>query len=204
MDAIQQLEVALLCSPASGLIDLLAERLQPSQIPTTPNVQHPQAYTTTQMAPPPTSVPMVDLTSSSSSSAPYVVKMTETPSKQCHIVPTLLQPSTESFSLPDNPPSPGLFVKPVSFLTVVVPKLAILPEAMPEQIDQQGGVKGYQCQLCTFIHTNRDCILTHICKHLNITIGCPMCGKGFQNVASLWKHGKKAHAIHIVESAEDQ
>ena len=116
----------------------------------------------------------------------------------------LLQSSTESSPLPDNPPSPDLFVKPVSFLTVVVPELAIPPEAMSEQINQQGGVKSYQCQLCTFIHTNRDCMLTPIRKHLNITIGCPMCGKCFQKSASLWKHSKKANAIHIVESAEDQ
>ena len=47
-------------------------------------------------------------------------------------------------------------------------------------------------------------MLTHIHKHLDFTIGCPMCGKGLQNAASLWKHGKKAHAIQIVESAEDQ
>ena len=44
MDAIQQLKVALLGSAASGLIDLLAERLQLLLILTTPNVQHPQAY----------------------------------------------------------------------------------------------------------------------------------------------------------------
>ena len=31
-----------------------------------------------------------------------------------------------------------------------------------------------------------------------------MCRKGFQNAASIQKHGKKAHAIYIVESAEDQ
>ena len=93
MDAIQQLELALLGSLASWLIDLPSEMLQPSLIPMTPNVQHPQAYTTTWMAPPPTSVPMVGLTSSSSSSVQSISKMTEIPSKQHHIVPTSLQTS---------------------------------------------------------------------------------------------------------------
>ena len=82
MDAVQQLEVALLGSPASGLIDLLAERLHPSTIPTTPNVQPPQAYTISkQMALPPTSVLMVSLTSSSSFLVPAVVKNNSKPIK---------------------------------------------------------------------------------------------------------------------------
>ena len=96
MDAAQQLEVALLSSSASGLIDLLAERLQPSLIPTTPYVQHPQAYTISKhMAPPPTSVPMVGLTSSSPSSVPSVVEMTDPPFKMMsycsHFNPAICQ-----------------------------------------------------------------------------------------------------------------
>ena len=71
---------------------------------------------------------------------------------------------------------------------------------MPEQINQLGGVKDYKCVLCTFHHTNKDCILTHICKHLDIIMGCPVCGKGFQNVASPHKHGQKAHAVQAVAS----
>ena len=41
-------------------------------------------------------------------------------------------------------------------------------------------------------------MLTHIRKHLDLTIGCPICGKGFQNAASIHKHDRKAHAIQIV------
>ena len=203
MDVVQQLEVALLGSPASSLIDLLAERLQPSLILMAPYVQHPQAYTTSKlMAPPPMSVPMVGLTISSPSSVPSLVKTTDHPSKRHDIDPTLIQPSVKSSPLPDNLLSPGPSVKP--FLTVVIPELTIPHEAMLEQINQLGGVKNYQCQLCTFVYTNKDFMLTHICKHLDITIGCPMCGKGFQNTASLQKHGKMAHAIQIIESADDQ
>ena len=47
-------------------------------------------------------------------------------------------------------------------------------------------------------------MLMHICQHLEISIGCPMCGKGFQNAASLQKHGKKVHTIQIVEAEDEQ
>ena len=47
-------------------------------------------------------------------------------------------------------------------------------------------------------------MLTHIRKHLDLTIDCPVCGKGFQNAASLHRHGRKVHAIQIVASAEEQ
>ena len=43
-------------------------------------------------------------------------------------------------------------------------------------------------------------MLMYIFQHLEISIGCPMCGKGFQNVASLQKHGKKVDTIQIVEA----
>ena len=193
MDAVQQLEVALLGSPASSLIDMLTDRLQPSTILTTQTVQSPHINTTTPMAPPPTYAPMVGLTSSPSTLTLSVVKTIEPPTK-CHcMVPTLLPSSTKSSPLPAAPPSPGSSVE--LFLMVVIPELAIPPEAMPEQINQLGGMKNYQCWLCTFAHTNRDCMLMHIWKHLNIIIGCPICRKGFQNVVSLWKHGKTAHAV---------
>ena len=47
-------------------------------------------------------------------------------------------------------------------------------------------------------------MLTHIRKHLDLTIGCPVCSKGFQNAAFLCKRGRKAHAIQIVALAEEQ
>ena len=43
----------------------------------------------------------------------------------------------------------------------------------------------------------------HIWQHLEILVSCPMCGKGFQNVASLCKHEKKAHSIQIDESEQE-
>ena len=100
--------------------------------------------------------------------------------KHCHIIPTLAPildvPLTSSTS---------------SYPIAMVLELVILAEAYPECINRPSGDKDYLCHLCSFQHTNYDCMLTHIRKHLNITIGCPGCGQGFQNTTSLCKHGKK-------------
>ena len=58
----QQLKVALLVSPASELIDLLAKRLQQSPLPMKPNVQLPQVYMSSPSAPPPQMIPIVGVT----------------------------------------------------------------------------------------------------------------------------------------------
>ena len=41
-------------------------------------------------------------------------------------------------------------------------------------------------------------MLTHVRRHLDITVGCPVCGHGYQNAASLWKHSRDAHNIQII------
>ena len=87
--------------------------------------------------------------------------------------------------------------------SIVVSKLAILAYTLPEQINHPGGHKDYKCQLCAFQHTNKDCMLTHIWQHLEILVSCPMCSKGFQNVASLHKHGMKVHSIQIVKEEHE-
>ena len=87
--------------------------------------------------------------------------------------------------------------------SIIVPELAVLMYALPEQINHPGGCKDYKCQICAFQHTNRDCMLMHIWQHLEIMVGCPMCGKGFQNAASLCKHGWKVHSIRIVEAEQE-
>ena len=109
--------------------------------------------------------------SPSTSSDPQVI-----PSKCRRIMPTPI-PITSSSIL--NLPS------------IIVPKLAFLMYALPEWINHPGGCKDYKCQICAIQHTYRDCMLTHIWPHLEISVACPMCGKGFQNVASLCKHGQK-------------
>ena len=114
-----------------------------------------------------------------------------------HIIPTPAQSSDSPMpftgSTSSDPSS-----KSASYPVVVVPKLAIPAEAYSEHLNQPGGGKEYPCHLCTFRHLNLDCILTHMRKHLNIMIGCPVCGKGYQNVALLCQHGRDVHSIQIV------
>ena len=82
-----------------------------------------------------------------------------------------------------------------SYPIAVVPELMILAEAIHDHINRPSGCKDFLCHLCSFQHTNYNCMLTHVRKHLNITIRCPGCGQGFQNAASLHKHRKKLHQI---------
>ena len=72
-----------------------------------------------------------------------------------------------------------------TFPIVVVSELVIPAEAYPEHLNRPGGGKDYQCHLCPFRHSDLHSILTHVRKHLKIAIGCPICGKGYQNAASL-------------------
>ena len=162
----------------------------------------PQAYTMTPMVPPPSTIPIVGITKSSLSVASVSSSGTkatalvshEISPKCCCIVPTSVQPP-ESFPLPSSPPSPGPSDESALYATLIFPELAIPMEAQPEWINQPGGGMEYQCQLCAYQHTNKDCMLTHIRKHIDITIGFPMCSIGFQNVDSLCKHGKKVYAF---------
>ena len=105
-----------------------------------------------------------------------------TPSKCWHIfqmpIPATTQRSCSPSGILSSSASPPLPI-------VVVPELAISPYAHPEQINLPGHRKDYKCQLCSFQNTNRDCMLMHIHQHLEISIRCPICGKGFQNVALL-------------------
>ena len=81
---------------------------------------------------------------------------------------------------------------------VHVPEMTIPDEWYPEHINLPNASKEYQCQGCSYTHSNLDTILTHVRnEHLNITIGCPACGKPYQNAASLSKHGKEIHKIII-------
>ena len=119
MDAVQQLEVALLGLPASGIIDILASRLEPPTILSTSTVQPPHVYTATQMAPPPRSIPVVGLTGSPSTLTLSICKTKEPLTKHHHMIPTLFPPSTKSSPLPAAPLTPGPSVEP--FQMVVIP-----------------------------------------------------------------------------------
>ena len=64
VDAMQQPEAALLGSPASGLIDILAEGLPQSPFSMKPTVQSPHVYTSSPSAPPPPTIPVVGMSTS--------------------------------------------------------------------------------------------------------------------------------------------
>ena len=84
---------------------------------------------------------------------------------------------------------------------VVIPELAIVANAYPECQNRPDRGTDYLCQICHFSHINLDSILTHIRRHLDFTVGCPICNGGYQNPALLWKHGRDANNIQIVASA---
>ena len=205
-DALQQLEVALLGSPASNVVELLSaglERIQPMQ-------PCPQKYTASPPVSLPVTVPVLGISTDSSPAVEETTKTTEptdapVTAPQCHhitLVPVTssvlpLSSTSCSSSSMSTQPSPL-----ASYPVIVIPELAIPAETYPEWINQSSQGKDYLCCLHSFHHTNYDCILTHIRKHLDITIICPGCGKGFQNAASLHKHGKEAHQIKIVTSSE--
>ena len=148
--------------------------------------------TTSSMPSSPSSVPIAGITdmegpveakaSTSMISPPTTSADIEAASPKCHqIIPVPIPTTTSrSSSLPSKLP------------VVVVPELAVPLHALPVWITCPGGHKDYRCQLCAFKHKNKNCMLMHIWQHLEISIGCPMCSKGFQNVASLCKHGKKS------------
>ena len=68
-------------------------------------------------------------------------------------------------------------------------------------LNRPSGGKNYLSCLCPFRHSNLDSFQTHIRKHLDVTIGYSICGRGYQNAASLHKHGRDIHSIQIVASS---
>ena len=169
-------------------------------------VQPPHVYTSTPLAPSPSTIPIVGVTTSTAEktgddmayrSAKTVLDPQEVPQNipkhHCIVqtlVPTLEGPSTSSTSS--------------SCPIDVVPELTIPTDACLEHTNRPGGCKDYHCCLCSFHHTSYDCILTHMRKHLDVSIGCPGCGKGFQNAVSLPKNGRKIYKIQIVASTVEQ
>ena len=177
-DAIQQLEVALLGSPAANMLDvlLMATTSQPSCMPL-PSKPFCSAATLAMTLVAPPQVPIAGVTQveglpstevAISESRPSPATSSDT--KYYKIMPTPI-PATSS-SIPN-------------LLSIIVPKLVVLTYALPEQINCPGGCK--------------DCMLTHIWEHLEISVGCPMYGKGFQNVPSLLKHGVLEHNLGLCD-----
>ena len=179
----QQLELALLGSPAARLLDVLVTvHSAPNNVFTclTSVSLHPSATSSKPSSLP--SVPIAGITdteepaeakaSTSKILPPIMSTDVEAVSPKHHLIIPVLIPTTacRSSSSPSKLP------------VVVVSELAVPAHALPEQIYCPGGCKDYRCHLCEFQHTNKDCMLMHIQQHLDISIGCPMCCKGFQNM----------------------
>ena len=197
-DAMQQLEVAMLGTPVADCIKVLASGLPSSSeqpvgrvIPAPPLITAPKAFTHMPPAPPPVVVPILGVTDDEPQEVTVTSKGPVT--KKRRITRTPVEPSTSS-----SPLTPKLSSDPVSYSVVHVPEMTIPDEWYPECINLPNASKEYQCQGCSYLHSNLDTILTHVRKeHLDITIGCPACGKPYQNAASLCKHGKEIHKIII-------
>ena len=178
----------------------------------------PPTNTATPPAPPPASVPVVGVSKScpifgmvtieskpdeevSSNSKVIKTKISTIPVviSKCHQVSTTLISLSVSTVLSTSSAMP-LTSSTMSTPIAVVPELAIPADAYPEHLNKPCRGRGYLCHLCHFSHSNLDLILTHVRRHLDITVGCPVCSKGYQNVVSLQKHGRDAHNIQIVTS----
>ena len=203
-DAVQQLEVALLGSP---VVDVLAEGLTQAQASTSlvPVQSHPKFSTTTPPTPLTSSALVLGI--STSSTTPEVVHTFSSDIAESAV------PESKEMKVSDIFPfwhitsiqvesslstSTTSLLTPTSVTTlpvVVVSEVAIAAEAYPEWINRPDGGKDYLCCLCLFRHLNLDCILTHVRKHLEIIISCPICCKGYWNAMFLCKHGRNVHKI---------
>ena len=199
-DEIQQLEVALLGLLATRVLDILMMAIQ-SQTSSTPlSSRSLHSATTSSVIVSPPQVPKVGVTkveepplaeASTSRKMPPPTTSTDPKagsSKYRRIIPTPIPITSSKASRSAS-----------KLLSVIVPKLTVPVDALPEWINHPGGHKDYKCQLYAFQHMNKNCMLMHIWQHVDMSVSCPMCGKGFQNVASLHKHGQKVHSIQIVE-----
>ena len=159
-DTIQQLEVALLGLPVAKILDLLSEGLVQAKGSTsfTPAQPHPRIYTSTHPAPPPSSVPVVGV--STTSPKPAIVSAMELMSSVDE--PTPPKAKGPKISIEDLPyhcitPTPvgssSSSVCAGALPVVVVPELAIPAEEYPEQINRPSGGKDYLCNLCPFRHS---------------------------------------------------
>ena len=151
VDTVQQLEVALLGSPAADVIDLLSAGLDQTRPILWTMQPHPQTYTSTPPVTIPTAVAILGI---STVSTPSVEKTTESQDvpvmtlKHHHLTP---MPVTSSASpLPStSSPTSSLPSKSASYPVIVIAKLAIPVEAYPKCVNWPSS-KDYLCHLCTF------------------------------------------------------
>ena len=143
-NAIQQLEVMLMGSPVTQVIDLLSEGLAQSSVATTstlvsPPTPHPRSYASTSLAPPPTSVPVEGISTAIPASSSGVVEPAVPETKE-----NTASDSVPCWCITPTPVELSLFASNTSLLTspsinmfpnVVVSELAIPAEAYPKWIN---------------------------------------------------------------------
>ena len=176
-DVVKQLDVVPMESLVAQVIDLLPGGLGQAMASTlamtftsistcvTPAQPCPQIYTSTPPGPPPSSVPVLGI--STTSPTPVDAPAMTSLSGVSALPKTKLSKTSDDF--PSHciiPTSVGLSssVSTKSSLSstsvVVGPELAIPAEAYPEWINRPGGGKEYLCHLCQFRHSTLDSILT--------------------------------------------
>ena len=197
-DMIQQLEVALLGSPAAKILGILTMATQSQtsstalssrllHLATIPLVTTPAACL---VLPPQVAIvgvnnieepPMAQASTSKKIPSPLISADHEAGPSKCRRIiwtPILITSSNPSNSASKLP-------------SIIVPKLAVPACTLPEQINHPWGHKDYKCQLCAFQHMNKDCMLMHIWQHLEILVSCPCVARGFRMWPPFRKHGRK-------------
>ena len=143
-EVIQQLEVALLGSPAADVIDLLVAEWMQMTLASMGSIIHPpQEYTLTPVAPPPPAAPIVGVTiflsveslPADGRGVTVLDPQEVTPSivipKHCQIAPTPIQsPKSHIPSSSSSSSSPS--TKSAPYPIVVVPELTIPAESHPK------------------------------------------------------------------------
>ena len=140
---IQQLEVVLLGIPAAKVLNVIAMATSSSQVcpsvPSRPSITLAVKASTT-LAPP--QVPLAGVTPSPEKSLAaeevraytLTTDLDSTLAKWCKITP---------IPLPAKGSDAGS--KSSKFLSIIVPKLAVSMQALPQQISHPGGCKHYKC-----------------------------------------------------------
>ena len=142
-DAMQQLEVALLGTPAAKVMDIITMATSSSQVcpsvPSRPSIT-PAVKASTTLAPP--QVPIAGVTPSTEKlpaaeevgASTSTTDLGSTPAKWCKITP-----------MPLSAKGSHAGSKSTKFPLIIVPELAVLTHTLPEWINHPGGCKHYKC-----------------------------------------------------------
>ena len=136
-DTVQQLDVTLLGSPAADVVELLSAGLEQTR-PILQTMQpHPQTYTSTPLVPIPMAVPILGLSTISTSSVDRTTESQDVPVmtlKHHHLTPMPITSSAPPLPSTSSPSS-SLPSKSASYPVIIIPKMVIPVEAYPEHVN---------------------------------------------------------------------